>query len=171
MMSQQHLRYTLRMQIHPITDSDLPAVLEVYRQCEDFLALGPNPHASLEMVAADRNLSRSQGGEFCGLFAEDGALLGILDFVRAGFEGNPACGFLELLMIAAPQRGAGLGAQALAWLEAELRVAGVTRLRAGVQVNNPGAVRFWQRMGFRITGPAELLGDGTTCVPLEKEIP
>ena len=56
------------MLIRLIIDPDLPAVLEAYRQSEDFLALGPNPYASPEMIAADRELSREQGGEYCGLF-------------------------------------------------------------------------------------------------------
>ena len=155
------------MLVRPILDSDLPAVLEVYRQCEDFLALGPDPHASMEMIAADRELSRANHGEFCGLFAADGTLMGILDFVRAGWEGDPGCAFLELLMIAAPYRNQGLGVEAFAWLEGELNV---PLLRAGVQVNNPGAIRFWQRMGFAITSGAELQADGTTCYRLEKAL-
>lgn len=159
------------MEFRPITDDDLPALLEVYRQSEDFLALGPNPHASLEMIAADRELSRGQGGEFCGLFNEEGRLMGVLDFIRSGCEGEAACAFLELLMIAAPYRGSGLGAAAFEWLENELRqTPGCQILKAGVQVNNPGAVRFWQRMGFRITGPAETLPDGTTCYELSKDL-
>ena len=35
--------------IRPIDRDDLPAVLEVYRQCEDFLALGPISEASMAM--------------------------------------------------------------------------------------------------------------------------
>ena len=48
--------------IRPIEDADLPAVLEVYRQSQDFLALGPAAAASPEMVEADRALSRQEGG-------------------------------------------------------------------------------------------------------------
>ena len=174
------------MLIRPITDSDLPAVLEVYRQSEDFLALGPNPHASMEMIAGDRELSRAEGGEYCGLFTEDGTLMGIFDFVRSGFGGEPGCAYIELLMIAAPYRGRGLGEEALRWLESELKDGdphpqpfSLTRekgedkpkisiLRAGVQVNNPGAIRFWLRMGFTITSGAEPQADGTVCYRLEK---
>lgn len=174
------------MLVRPITDSDLPAMLEVYRQCEDFLALGPNPHASMEMIASDRALSRAAGGEYCGLFTEEGTLMGIFDFVRSGFGGDPGCAFLELLMIAAPYRGRGLGEEAVRWLEKELTdphpqpfsLEGergkdqpkISTLRAGVQVNNPGAIRFWQRMGFAITSGAEPQTDGTVCYRLEKDL-
>ena len=158
------------MIIRPITDADLPAVLEVYRLSEDFLALGPNPFASMEMIAADRELSRDEGGEYCGLFDEEGNLMGVFDFIRSGFEGDANCAFIELLMIGSPYRVKGLGAKAVGWLICELRRAGITRLRAGVQVNNPDAVRFWQRMGFRILSEAEKLADGTVCYKLEKTL-
>jgi L-amino acid N-acyltransferase YncA len=160
----------MEMIIRPITEGNLPAVLEVYRLSEDFLALGPNPYASMEMIAADRELSSSEGGEYCGLFDEDGKLMGIFDFIRSGFEGDAACGFIELLMIGSPYRAKGLGGKAVGWLIGELRKAGMTRLRAGVQVNNPEAIRFWQRMGFKITSDAEQLADGTVCYRLEKTL-
>ncbi len=157
----------MNMNIRLISDSDMPALLEVYRQCEDFLALGPVATASLEMVAADRELSRSQDGEFYGLFDENGCLMGVLDFIRDNYRGEKGCAYLELLMISLPYRSRGLGEAAFRWMVAELRRAGIPRLLAGVQVNTPKAVRFWQRMGFRITSEAKLLPDGTTCYDLE----
>ena len=189
------------MFIRPILDSDLPAVLEVYRQSEDFLALGPDPHASLEMAAKDRALSRQQGGVFCGIFVEEaplnltgfenpsgldtrddalknltgsntnlsgsvGELVGILDYVP-NYNGDPGAAFIELLMLAGPYRGRGLGKAAVDWLLSALHgEAGQKRLYAAVQTNNPGAIRFWQRLGFRITGPAALQADGTETYPI-----
>ncbi len=206
------------MIIRPITDSDLPAVLEVYRQSEDFLALGPDPHASPEMVEKDRELSRQEGGVYCGIFLENpamnlagfenpsglaardggqknltgsgtnlsgeelqknltgsnanlsgsmGELVGILDYTP-GCNGDPCAAFIELLMIAAPQRGRGLGEQAVYWLVSTLGgEAGLLKLCAAVQVNNPNAMRFWQHMGFHITGPAERQPDSTITYPIE----
>ena len=46
----------------PYEERDLPAVLEVYRQCEDFLALGPVARASLQMVQQDLAISRQENG-------------------------------------------------------------------------------------------------------------
>ena len=183
------------MLIRPIVDFDIPAVLEVYRQSEDFLALGPDPHASLEMVEKDRALSRQQGGVYCGIFLEDarknligsvvqknltgllacprlrvnlsGLCVGILDYVP-NYHGDPRAAFIELLMIAGPQRGRGLGKAAVDWLLSTLKVeAASKRLYAAVQTNNPGAIRFWLRLGFRITGPAALQPDGTETYPIE----
>ncbi len=160
-----------RFSIRPIVAEDFPALLEAYRQCEDFLALGPQPHASAEMIRADLALSRAAGGLFCGIFDPAGAMLGVVDFVPAGYEGHPAHGFIELLMIAQPQRGRGLGARVLRAVEAEIgRPPQVTAILAGVQVNNPAAIRFWDRMGYKIVGGPELQPDGTTVWYLRKEL-
>jgi ribosomal protein S18 acetylase RimI-like enzyme len=158
---------TDRFTIRPVSEQDRAALLEVYRQCEDFLALGPNPRASLEMVDADLALSRSNGGVFCGIFDPQGTLIGVLDAVHAGYEGPHA--FIELLMIAAPYRSSGLGAEVVRAFEATIPP-GVTAILAGVQVNNPGAIRFWERMGYQRVGEAELQPDGTTAYPLRKDL-
>ncbi len=48
------------LRIHPVSPEGLDAVLDVYRQCEDFLALGPIAAASMEMVLKDIELSRGE---------------------------------------------------------------------------------------------------------------
>ncbi len=174
------------MQIRPITDLDIPAVLEVYRLCEDFLALGPDPHASPEMVDRDRELTRPEGGVYCGIFLEGvnknltgsgsnlsgsmGKLVGILDYIP-NYNGDPGAAFIELLMIAGPYRGRGLGKAAVDWLLTQV-LSGETahqRLFAAVQTNNPAAIRFWRGLGFRITGPAAPQTDGTVTYPIQWE--
>src|SRR5512146_2900582 len=111
--------------VYPLGERDVAALLEVYRGCEDFLALGPNPRASETMVLGDLALSREIGGLYGGIFegAESG-LAGVLDFVPDGYEGHAGDAFLELLMLAAPYRGHGLGARVLAALEMRLSRAG-----------------------------------------------
>ncbi len=160
---------TAAFQTRPLREANLPELMALYRQCEDFLALGPRPHASEEMVRADLALTRAEGGEFCGIYTgQPPALAGVLDVIPSNYQGEPEVAFLELLMIGAPYRNLGLGGAVVAALEEALREAGVRVLRAGVQVNNPGAIRFWQRMGFEITGPPRDFEDGTTAMPLEK---
>ncbi len=157
--------------IRPVTPAEREAVLEVYRQCEDFLALGPVATASMEMVDADIAHSREAGGSFCGVFAADGRMLAVVDYVLHGWEGNPAAAFLSLLMIAAPYRGQGLGYWIVEQVETHIRQdPQVKVIFSGVQVNNPNAVRFWQARGYRIISEPELLADGTTCVQLRKEL-
>ena len=150
----------------------LAALLEVYRQCEDFLALGPQPHASLEMVLADLDASQTAGSLYCGIYlCPSDELVGVADYLLAGFEGNPQHAFLELLMIAQPFRAHGLGNRIVAGLETEIRKdPQVSAIRLGVQVNNPAALRFWQRCGYRIIRPPNLLPDQTIGCLLEKQL-
>jgi ribosomal protein S18 acetylase RimI-like enzyme len=161
-----------RFHIRPITPDALDAVLAVYRQCEDFLALGPAPVASLEMVLQDLEISRCEGGVFCGIYdATAGQMLGVVDYVLRNFEGNPHHAFLSLLMIAAPYRGRGVGQAVVTMVEREIRKdAQVTAILAGVQVNNPQAVRFWQKHGYRIVSGPTLMPDQTTVFGLRKDL-
>ena len=97
------------LEIRPVTHADLSAVLDVYRQCEDFLALGPEPAASMEMVLRDIETSQREGGLFCGIFEANSSMIGVIDYVFGNFEGDPRLAFLSLLMIAAPHRNQGIG--------------------------------------------------------------
>lgn len=156
---------------HPVNEADLEEILAVYRQCEDFLALGPVAKASREMVLADLALSARAGGRYCGIFNEEGKMVGVLDYVPGNFEGAPSHAFLELLMIAAPYRGSGIGRQIVAQVEAEIRANPVvTDLLSGVQVNNPAGIAFWQHMGFRINSAPKQMPDGTTVYDLYKSL-
>ncbi|NLX10867.1 MAG: GNAT family N-acetyltransferase [Chloroflexi bacterium] len=162
-----HPRFTLR----PMTDDDLPALLDVYRQCEDFLALGPNPHASRAMIEDDWRLSREQHGDFNVILAPDGRMIGVLDVVFGGYQGQAERAYIELLMIAVPYRAKGLGTDVVRAIEAEIiRRPAIRQIGLGAQVNNPGAVRFWQRMGYRITDGPELMPDQTTVYHMSKTI-
>jgi ribosomal protein S18 acetylase RimI-like enzyme len=161
-----------RFRIRPIVSDELEAVLDVYRQCEDFLALGPVPTASMEMVLQDIEISRREGGIFCGIYdATDGKMIGVVDYVPGNFEGDPHQAFLSLLMIAAPFRQQGVGKAVVEAIEDEIKTdAQVTAILAGVQVNNPQAARFWQKRGYRIVSGPTLMPDQTTVFGLRKDI-
>ncbi len=157
-------------EIRPIVQDDLNAILEVYRQCEDFLALGPVSTASMEMVLKDIEMSKEQGGVFCGIYETDGKMIGVLDYVPCNFEGDPRSAFLSLLMIAAPFRGQGIGAAVVEAVEHEVRKdPQITTMLSGVQVNNPQAIKFWQRHGYRIVSGPIHHPDQTTAFDLRKD--
>jgi ribosomal protein S18 acetylase RimI-like enzyme len=159
------------LEIRPIVKDELNAVLEVYRQCEDFLALGPVPTASMEMVLNDLEISHGYGGLFCGIYNADGKMIGIIDYVPSNFKGDPQAAFLDLLMIAASYRKQGLGKAIVEAIEDEIRKDPQVRvILSGVQVNNPLAIKFWQRNGYRIVSGPELMPDQTTAFALRKEI-
>jgi ribosomal protein S18 acetylase RimI-like enzyme len=159
------------LSIHPVTSEELDAVLDVYQQCEDFLALGPVPNASMEMVLKDIELSKGYGGLFCGIYTSEGNMIGIIDYVPSHFEGDPQAAFLSLLMIAAPFRNQGIGKAVVQAIEKEIRRnAQVDKILSGVQVNNPQAMQFWQRHGYRIVSEPRLHPDQTTAVDLRKDL-
>jgi ribosomal protein S18 acetylase RimI-like enzyme len=159
------------LEIRPVTREDLEAVLDVYRQCEDFLALGPVPTASMEMVLKDIEISQGEGGIFCGIYCADGKMIGVLDYVPANYQGEAQSAYLALLMIVADHRGQGLGKAVVEAFDEEIRKNGQVRtILAGVQVNNLQAVQFWQRRGYRIVSGPKRMPDQTTVYDLRKEI-
>jgi ribosomal protein S18 acetylase RimI-like enzyme len=157
--------------IHSITQDDLDAVLEVYRLCEDFLALGPVSTASMEMVQKDVEISENEGGIFCGIYTADQKMIGVVDYVPKNYRGDPQTAYLSLLMIASPFRNQGIGKAVVGALENEIRKdPKITVIVSGVQVNNPQAIRFWQRNGYCIASEPKLYPDQTTAVDLRKDL-
>jgi ribosomal protein S18 acetylase RimI-like enzyme len=159
------------LEVHPISQDDLGAVVHVYQQCEDFLALGPVPMASMEMVLKDMEISREEGGIFCGIYKADGKMIGIVDYVPSNYKGDPSLAFLELLMIAAPFRKQGIGKVVVEAIENEIQKdTKVSTILSGVQINNPEAIRFWQRNGYCIASEPKMYPDQTTAVDLRKDL-
>jgi ribosomal protein S18 acetylase RimI-like enzyme len=94
-----------------------------------------------------------------------------VDYIPANFKGNPQHAFFSLLMIAVPYRQCGLGEQTVKWVEAEIKKANqVTTIFSAVQVNNPEALRFWQKNGYLIICGPELQTDTTVTYRLWKGI-
>jgi ribosomal protein S18 acetylase RimI-like enzyme len=157
-------------EVRTITQDDLGAVLDVYRQCEDFLALGPKPTASMQMVLEDIDISQRAQGVFCGVLAGDDGMIGVVDFVPGNFEGNPHIAFFSLLMIAPNFRNQGIGTTIVELIENEIRKdTQVTAILSAVQANNPKGLRFWQKNGYRIVGEPQLQPDHTTTFRLQKD--
>jgi ribosomal protein S18 acetylase RimI-like enzyme len=147
----------------------MDAILDVYRQCEDFLAMGPEPRASMTMVTSDIETSHRQGGIFCGIHTACGRMVGVVDFILRGFEGDPNVAYFSLLMLAASHRNRGLGTEIIELVEKEMADAYVKTILSSVQVNNPRALRFWQMNEYRIVGGPELQPDQTTVLHLRKD--
>lgn len=162
---------TYSLEIRPISQDELDDVLHVYRQCEDFLALGPVPIASMKMVLKDLEISKEEGGIFCGIYRTDGSMIGVIDYVPSNYQGDKHTAYLSLLMIAAAYRSKGIGKAVVEAIEQEIQKdPAIHTILAGVQVNNPQAVKFWQRSGYRIISGPELMPDQTTAYGLEKDL-
>jgi ribosomal protein S18 acetylase RimI-like enzyme len=157
--------------IRTVTASNKKDILGVYRGCEDFLALGPESKASIKMVLNDLEISRQEGGCFCGIYNPQWYLLGVVDFVPRGFEGKANTAFLSLLMIALQYRNQGIGIETVRLVEAEIKKnTCISEIRSGVQVNNPQAIQFWQKNGYKIVSGPEIRPDTTTVFQLSKKL-
>jgi phosphoglycolate phosphatase-like HAD superfamily hydrolase/ribosomal protein S18 acetylase RimI-like enzyme len=78
---------------------------------------------------------------------------------------EPGTAHLGLLAVREPFQGLGYGAEATAALERALASAGIGLLRLSVGDESPGALAFWERLGFAAVGR---LGGGVTV--LEKPV-
>ncbi len=157
--------------IAPIAKSQFPHVLAVYQQCEDFLALGPIPKASIEMVKADIEHSKEENGLFCGIFDHKESLMGIVDFVPNMFEGKPGNAFISLIMIAKPHRNKGFGKNVIEAIENKIREdRQVKVILSAVQTNNERAIHFWGDIGYAIVGGPEPRPDRTVVYRLSKNL-
>jgi len=109
------------LEIRALRLDDLEAALEIYQQCEDFLALGPEPTASMGMVLNDFVISQREGGILCGIFTADRKMIGVVDYIPGYYQGNPHTAFLSLLMVAASFRNQGIGKAVVKAVENEIR--------------------------------------------------
>ncbi len=98
-------------------------------------------------------------------------MIGVIDTVPENFSGLAGVSFIALLMIAKPHRGHGLGEKVVKMLEIDFtRNHGCKIMRLGVMTNNPGALRFWERLGYRIYKGPVLQPDKTLVVYLQKKL-
>lgn len=147
--------------------ADAPQLLAVYKQCEDFLALGPEPAASLKMVYDDLVHSHAVRGQYCRICDGDDRSVGILDYIPATESEETA--FIELLMIGMAWRRKGIGRSIVEALEKHLQASCRTRtIHSAVQTNNDVGIRFWASLGYvRAAVPQRQL-DGTVTYRLTK---
>ena len=160
---------TGELTITTVDGSDMPALFEVYKQCEDFLSLGSLPMPSVQMVKEDINHSRGENGSYCAIREDQGRIIGVIDFNAKSEENHTSV--LSLLMIAAPWRNKGYGQAVVSALEEYLRKNYETKqINSGVQTNNREAIRFWKRLGYQLSAESCNLPDGTVVYTMTKEL-
>lgn len=145
-------------------------VYGIYKKCEDFLSLGPVSVASKQMVLDDFKISENECGIYCGIFIH-GIMIGIVDFVLSGFEGNPSHAYISLLMISIDYRSKGIGKDVVKAIEKEiLKNITIKAILAGVQTNNKNAIKFWENNGYKIVSVPQVMADMTIIFRLQKDI-
>lgn len=156
--------------IREVGIAEIDEIFEVYKNCEDFLSLGPVSKASKQMVLDDFKISQEEGGIFCGIYIQN-KMVGVIDFVLSNFDGNPCHAYLSLLMISAFYRRQGLGMDVVKAVEEEiLKNKSIKSILAGVQTNNQPAIAFWTAMGYKIVSEPRLMPDTTIAFKLQKDI-
>ena len=145
------------MRTRPVTLEDTPVLHRLYQQTERYFNViaAPMPlevdvHFELESALSDPRRFL----EFI-LPAAGEDPVGYLD-LKLDYP-HAADATINLLLIAEPHQSGGYGSRAVHALEERLRqgtlLAGrtpqVRRLLAGIYGDNPGAVRFWERLGYR----------------------
>ena len=157
------------IELRNVMAEDINDILEVYLQCEDFLALGPHPKSSPAMVTKDIEDVYKEGGVFKSIYIGD-KLIGVASYVTKGFAGKLSDACIYLLMIVPSFRKKGIGARIVEMIEKEILAdAKITTIMAGVQVNNPRALKFWRNNGYRVTSGPEQMLDGTVVFHLCKD--
>lgn len=149
---------------------DAAEVQALVERCADYYTLvygapaGPDEGAKL---LAELPPGRSLEDKF--FFAVEGG--GVLDVVRDYRESSEW--YLGLMLFPPEARGFGFGTQALDRLIGWIKPQGARRLRLAVAEQNQGAVRFWERHGFRFDRqfpPREMTGRETVLLEVVRDL-
>lgn len=134
-----------------LTAADAADLQDLFERCTDFHELSEGaptrPTAGAEELAALPPGKDLLDKFPFGVYAAPGRMVGYLELMRD----YPAASewWIGLLMLDPAVRRGGLGGRiysaAAEWVGAQ----GGTVIRLGVLEQNPGAVRFWERQGFR----------------------
>lgn len=150
------------------------ALQAVYREAQDYwemynLPASPRKQAALDLKAAEDTPGRTMMGVVH--LTEDAAgtpgveMIGVVDF-RLHWPGEHVA-YIGMVMVIESLRRQGVGSQAWRLLESWLaRDADIYTARCGIEQFNPGALRFFQSLGFHLTGEANRLQVGDKFVRL-----
>lgn len=135
-------------------------------RCSEYFELvtgqPPGPREAADLLRALPRGKTRDDKFVLGLFDAPGHLIGVLDVIR-DFP-RPREWFLGLLMFEPTLRGKKLGDRVFRRLEDWIRAHGGTAIHLVVEEVNPGALRFWQRMGFVVQGMGKRVLKGRESV-------
>ncbi len=132
---------------------------DFYESCRDYVELitgtAPGPREADELLTELPRGKRPEDKFVVGLFDAPGHLVGVLDVIR-DYPAEDE-GYVGLLLFGPSSRGRGLGERVYRRLEEWVRAQGGRAIHLIVQEQNPGALRFWKRMGFEVGGMGKQL--------------
>jgi ribosomal protein S18 acetylase RimI-like enzyme len=125
-----------------------------YEGCRDYFELvtgqPPGPEEAAELLRAVPRGKTHDDKFVIGLFDAPGHLVGVLDVIRD--YPSPGEWYLGLLLFEPRLRGNRLGDRVYHRLEEWIRAQDGSAVHLVVEEVNPGALRFWERMGFVVQG-------------------
>ena len=163
-----------RLTIAPLRPEDYPAAAEVYLKSRHFLldiSGEAEEELGLPMVFKEAADSQAHGAVFAGIrLKKTGHMVGVAVYEPSGHEGNSGMAWLALLMIAEPYHRQGYGTEACLLLEEAIFAdSRVNTIRLAVLVNNPDALSFWRRMGYRELLTRKSLDGAHEVTEMEKQ--
>lgn len=134
---------------------DLPSIQALFQRCGAFFQLvfgaPPGPDAAEQWLLHENAPGKAPGDKAAfGLVDDEERLIGAVDVVRDYPE--PGQFWIGTMVIEPTIRGVGMGGwfhvEVLSWI----REQGGRSVGLCVQVQNAGALRFWERAGYAETG-------------------
>ncbi len=150
------------------------ALQQVYRATPHYWQMyhlpgSPEGQAARDLEAAQETPGRHLMGIVRRLVADDPAagveMVGVVD-LRLHWP-DPDVVYIGLVMVAEPYQRRGIGSEAWRLLRPWLsHSAKMTTARVGVEQFNPGALKFFQHIGFALTGQTDRIRSGERWVRL-----
>jgi GNAT superfamily N-acetyltransferase len=139
------LTNSLSLESRPVTLADISVLHQFYMGSQRYFEIIAAPLPTIEDVTRELDTALTNPRrqlELYSLFGEVVAYLDTtLDYPKVGDA------TVNLLLVAEDKQHLGLGSQIMQRLETRLSKR-VKRILAGVFGHNPGAVRFWERLGY-----------------------
>jgi ribosomal protein S18 acetylase RimI-like enzyme len=140
----------MKHKIEPATEEDIPQLADLLGE---LFALEPyfKPDRAKQLIGLKLIIERPEVG--CILVLREGKqVLGMVNllYTVSTAEGGPAI-LMEDLIVRAEHRAGGLGTKLLEYAVQLAKDRGMTRITLLTDGNNAGAIRFYQRHGFRLS--------------------
>jgi len=139
------------LNFRPAGLADAAAVHRIYQATPEYFEVLSFPTPSLGECATEISLALTDPNREVTLIEADGQPVGLLD-VKLSFPGERDA-TVNLLLIAGPWQGLGLGTAAMRWLEKSLQGRS-DRVLAGIYLQNTRAARFYENLGYRFSHAA-----------------